>query len=102
MSQEQTRGSSKLGAMSHDDLHKAIGAARESYTIERWWKYGQSAIDRISAVLNITNAASAGSIIGNIIKMHGAERQIGVIVFPYGVPVFDGVRFEVNIDQASY
>jgi hypothetical protein len=102
MSEEQKRGSSKLGAMSSDDLHKAIGAARESYKIERWWKYGQPAIDRISAVLDITNVATAGSIIGNIIKMQGAERQIGVVVFPYGIPVFDGVRLEVNIDQVSH
>ena len=102
MSQEQTLGSSKLGGMSHEDLHKAIGAARESYKIERWWKYGQPAIDRIAAVLDVTNVATVGSIIGNIIKMQGAERQIGVVVFPYGIPVVDGVRLEVNIDQAGH
>jgi hypothetical protein len=102
MSEEQKRGSSKLGAMSPDDLHKAIGVARESYKIERWWKYGQPAIDRISAVLNITNVATAGSIIENIIKMQGAERQIGVVVFPYGIPTWDGVRLEVNVDQVSH
>lgn len=102
MSQEQTRGSSKLEAMSPDALHKAIGAARETYKIERWWKYGQPAIDRIAAVIDITNVATVGSVIGNIIKMHGAERQVGVIVFPYGIPVIDGVRLELNIDQVSH
>ena len=102
MRQEQKRGSSKLGAMSHDDLHKAIGAARESYKIERWWKYGQPAIDRVAAVLDVSNVATVGSIIENIIKLQGIERQIGVVVFPYGIPVVDGVRLELSIDEASH
>jgi len=96
---EKSRGSSNLGALSPEALHKSIAEARESYTIKRWWKYGQPAIDRITAVLDVTNVASAGTIIGNIIKLQSQQRQIGVVVFPYGIPVIDGVRLEVNIDQ---
>jgi hypothetical protein len=98
MAEEQTRGSSKLGVMSHDDLHKAIGVARESYKIERWWMYGRPAIDRIAGVVNITNPASAGSIIANILKLHGDKLQINVNGFPYGVVAIDGVRLELNMD----
>jgi len=102
MSEKPSRGSSKLGAMSPEVLHKSISAARESYKIERWWKYGQPAIDRITAVVNISDVASAGSVIGSIVNLHSAERQIGVVVFPYGIPVIDGVRVKVNIDQAVH
>lgn len=101
MSEKSSRGSEKLGAMSPEVLHKSINEARESYKIERWWKYGQPAVDRISAVLDVTNVASAGSIINSILKLQNSQRQVGVIVFPYGIPVFDGVRLEVNIDQLA-
>ena len=97
---EKSRGSSNLGALSPEALHKSIGEARESYTIKRWWKYGQPAIDRISAVLDITDVASAGAVVGNLLKMHNQKSQVGVVVFPYGIPVIDGVRIELNIDQA--
>lgn len=101
MAGKQSRGSSKLGAMSRETLHRNINAARESYQLERRWKYGQPAIDRVSAVLNVTEIGVAGSILDSIIKLQGEERQIGVLVFPYGIPVVDGVRIEVNIDEAT-
>ncbi|MGB7623082.1 MAG: hypothetical protein WBN92_12090 [Terriglobia bacterium] len=94
------RGSSKLGTLSVEDLHKAIGLARTSYKIERWWKYGQPQIDRIEATLNVTNVADAGSLIDSLIAKSGAELQINLDVFPYGIPVVDGVRLEVNINPA--
>jgi hypothetical protein len=97
---EKSRGSANLGALSPEALHKAIGQARESYTIKRWWKYGQPAIDRVKAVLDVKEVASAGAVVGNLIKMHNQKSQVGVLVFPYGVPVIDGVRIELEIDQA--
>ena len=101
MSQEHARGSASLGAMTADDLHKALGAARDVYKIERWWKYGQPAFDRVSAVLNVTNPGNAGAVIGSLIKLQDAQHQIGLGVFPYGLPAVDGVRIEVNIDQVA-
>ena len=62
----EERGSSKLGTLSPQDLHAAIDVARATYTVERWWKYGQPAIDRIGAVLNVRDPANAGSVIGGL------------------------------------
>jgi len=97
----KSRGSSKLSALSVEALNKSIKAARQSYTIERWWKYGQPAIDRIRAVLNVSDIKAAGSVVDSLVGLHDARHQIGLDVFPYGVPVIDGVRINVTIDQAG-
>ena len=94
------RGSSKLGTLTPEDLHMAIDVARSSYTVERWWKYGQPAIDRIAAVLNVKDPAQAGSVIGGFIKLQGTRVQVGLEVFPYGITAPDGVRIAVTLDQA--
>jgi len=98
---EPSRGSARLREMSPEVLHKAINQAKESYRIERWWKYGQPAIDRITATVDVTNVASAGSIIGSLIALQSPQRQVGVVVFPYGIPVVDGVRLELSLDEAA-
>lgn len=98
MAEQKARGSSQMGEMSHEVLHQHINVARESYTIERWWTYGKPAIDRVSAVINVTNIAHAGSIFSNLVKLQGEERQIGLVVFPYGILNPDGVRLEINMD----
>ena len=96
---EQARGSAKLGELSHEDLHLAIDTARTTYKIERWWKYGQPAIDRISAELNITDPRQAASVLGGLTSLHNSARQVTFDVFPYGIPVIDGVRVKLQIDQ---
>jgi len=77
----------------------AINTARDSYKVERWWKYGQPAIDRIAGVLNVTDPHAAGEVIGRLANMHSGELQVRLDVFPYGIPVIDGVRVHVNLDQ---
>jgi hypothetical protein len=99
MKQSKSRGSDKLGALAPEALHKAIGIARDSYRIERWWKYGQPQIDRIAATLNVTNVAAAGNVIAGIIGQHGSAAQITFEGFPYGIPKLDGLRINVQIDQ---
>src|SRR4029453_15455461 len=100
MADQPPRGSSKLGDMSPETLLAAIDVAKGSYKIERWWKYGQPAIDRISAVVNVTDPKSPGASVGRLCNLHAHDRQIGLDVFPYGIPVIDGVRVRVNIDEA--
>jgi hypothetical protein len=100
MNESKSRGSDKLGALSPDALQKALGLARESYKIERWWKYGQPKIDRIGATLNVTNIGEAGKVFSGLISQHGNAAQIRFKGFPYGTPILDGVRIEVQIDQA--
>jgi hypothetical protein len=101
MSEQSARGSSKLGELSHEDLHLAINSARNAYRIERWWKYGQPAVDRIVAELNITDVNQAAAVLGGLVKLQSPARQVGLDVFPYGIPVVDGVRVQLQIDQAA-
>ena len=95
MAKRPSKGSPKLGEMSHELLHRHINVARESYTIERWWR--KPGIDRVGARINVTNVATAGAIIGNLLKLQGAGCQIGLVVFPYGITRPDGVRLEVHM-----
>lgn len=98
----KTRGSSRLSAMSPDELRRSISLARSSYKIERWWKYGQPRIDRIAATLNVPSIDDASKVITDLIGKHGTGYQINLDVFPYGIPKLDGVRVNVNIDQATH
>ena len=88
-----------MGPMSRDVLHQNINVARESYEIERWWKYGQPAIDRISAVINVSNTGHLGAIVEGLSRLHGENLQLNIGILTHGVPVFDGARVEINIDQ---
>jgi hypothetical protein len=99
MNESKSRGSDKLASLSPDALQKALGLARESYKIERWWKYGQPKIDRIGATLNVTNVADAGKVFSGLVSQHGSAAQISFEGFPYGIPVLEGIRIHVRIDQ---
>jgi hypothetical protein len=91
------RGSSKLGTTA-ESLEKALTAAQVSYKIERWWKYGQPAVDLVKGVINVTNVGDAGKVLQQLISLQG-KLQIGLEVFPYGIIDPDGVRINVNIDE---
>jgi hypothetical protein len=91
------RGSAKLGATAAS-LEKALAAAKVSYKIERWWKYGQPAIDQIKGVINVTNIAEAGTVVQQLVALQG-KLQVGLEIFPYGIINPEGVRINVNIDE---
>jgi hypothetical protein len=101
MNESKARGSEKLGALSPEALHKALGLARESYKIERWWKYGQPKIDRIGATLNVTNIDEAGKVFAGLVSQHGSAAQIRFEGFPYGTPILEGVRIQLRMDQPA-
>jgi hypothetical protein len=82
--------------MSPEVLHNAITVAKDTYRVERWWKYGQPAIDRITATVDVTDIASAGPIIGSLIRLQGQQRQIGIAVFPYGILNHGGSRWLIR------
>jgi len=105
MAKESARGSTKLwqrvfekDAPTHEELTKAVAAAGESYRVLRWWKYGQPAIDRITATLDV-GFQDAGQVIQNIINAHGKEIQVNLDVFPYGIPNPEGVRIDVVFER---
>ena len=93
------RGSAKLGATA-ESLEKALAAAQLSYKIERWWKYGQPAVDRVTGVINVTNVADAGKVLQQLIGLQG-KLQVGLEVFPYGIVNPDGVHINVNINEPA-
>ena len=93
------RGSAKLGATAAS-LEKALAAAQLSYKIERWWKYGQPAVDLVTGVINVTNVADAGAVLQHLIALQG-KLQVGLEVFPYGIINPDGVRINVNLNEPA-
>jgi hypothetical protein len=91
------RGSSKLG-VSAASLEKALTAAKVSYKIERWWKYGQPAIDQITGVINVTDFAHVGTVVQQLAAQQG-KLQVTLEVFPYGIINPEGVHINFNIQQ---
>jgi hypothetical protein len=91
------RGSAKLGATA-ESLEKALAAAKVSYKIERWWKYGQPAVDLIQGVINVTNIADAGKVVQHLVGLQG-KLQVGLEVFPYGIINPEGAHINVTFNE---
>lgn len=99
MNDEPMRGSSKLGKLGPEMLTKAIGLARNEYRVERWWWYGQPKIDLLRATFDVPSLEKAGGVVSDLLRQHGADRQIQLDVFPYGVPPYPmGVKVNVRVD----
>src|ERR1041385_6999186 len=92
------RGSAKLGA-SAESLTRALTTAQSDYRVERWWKYGQPAFELIKAELNVTNAASTGKIVQELVSLTRAGLRVNVEVFPYGIINPEGARINVAIEE---
>ncbi len=92
------RGSAKLGA-SAESLQKALAAAQNDYKVERWWKYGQPVIDLIKAELNVTNVASTGKVVQELVSLSRAGLRVNLEVFPYGIINPEGARINVAIEE---
>jgi hypothetical protein len=85
--------------MSPEKLLSAVRVARESYIVERWWKYGQPAIDLITATINVRDMAAAGQVMGHLAGLQGKGMQVTFEVFPYGIINPDGVRINAQIEN---
>ena len=92
------RGSAKLGA-SAESLTKALTTAQSDYRVERWWKYGQPAFELIKAELNVTNFASTGKVVQELVSLTRAGLRVNVEVFPYGIINPEGARINVAIEE---
>ena len=93
------RGSAKLGATA-ESLEKSLAAAKVNYKIERWWKYGQPAIDLIQGVINVTNIADAGRVLQELVALQG-RLQVSLEVFPYGIINPEGVHINVSLNEPA-
>ena len=106
MAQEAARGSAKLwdrvfetDAPTDEKLGEAVARGQESYTVLRWWKYGQPAIDRIKATLDVATIDS-GRLIGEILGSGlGNRANIVVEAFPYGLPKLDRTQVNVTFER---
>ena len=105
MERKGTRGSTKVwdrvfskDAPSHEEMSQAVAAARGEYTIKRWWKYGQPAIDLIRGTIDV-RTASAGAVIQELLNQHGKEVQVTLDAFPYGIPDPEGVYINVTLER---
>jgi hypothetical protein len=96
---DKERGSSKLfglEAHDHDGLARALGMARGDYEVKWWWKYGQPAIDLIRASLEVPSA-KLGPTVQSLMQLNGKELQVTAACFPYGIPVPEIFRVDVDI-----
>ena len=102
MSEDKARGSSKMSPMTAEELHKAVGSARGSYQLTRWIIKGIPPVyDFVQASLNVNQVAKTGEVIQGIIGLQKAGREVNVVVFPYGIPVIDGVLLNVEINIST-
>jgi hypothetical protein len=92
------RGSAKLGA-SVESLKSALAAAQDNYKVERWWKYGQPAVDLVKAELNVTNFAATGQLVQQLVSLTRSGIRVNVEVFPYGIINPEGARVNVAIEE---
>jgi hypothetical protein len=103
---QEARGSAKLWDRVFEadpptggDLSKAVSGAQSDYTVKRWWKYGQPAIDLIRATLDV-KAERAGSIMQEILNAAPGNRANVILeAFPYGLPKVDGVEIKVTFEK---
>ena len=91
------RGSEKL-KLSAESLKKTLATAKIDLSIERWWKYGQPQIDRVSGLINVTNPANTGRVVQELMGVLGREIQGTIEVFPYGIINPEGARIAVNYE----
>jgi hypothetical protein len=107
MDATKTRGSERIlehlfGAgspVSRDELAKAVAAAQDQgFKIVRWWWKGQPAIDQIKAVLQLTRE-QLGSAVQQILDSQTAETQVGVEVFPLGIPKPEIMQLDLTINR---
>ncbi len=99
------RGSDKLWerlfdaeAPKGEHLAKALSVAESEFTIKRWWKYGQPAIDLVRGVLEV-DPASFGKVVGSLIGLHGEQVQVHFEVFPYGIVAPDLLRVDFDLER---
>ena len=102
-SKQGERGSAKLFSVESHDHHglaAALGVARADYELKWWWKYGQPAIDLVRAQLEV-KAAQLGSTVSQLMKLNGPQMQVSASCFPYGIPVPEVFRLELEIRKGG-
>lgn len=87
--------------MSAEELHQAVGAARENFQITRWILKGIPPVYDIEAWLDVGQKEKVGEVVQSLVRLQTATRQIGVKLFPYGIPVVDGALISLEINTST-
>ncbi len=94
-----TRGSAKFkfDIKDHRELVKALDLSRFDFEVKRWWKYGQPAIDRITATY-VVKAGGAGELLNVLLGANSDRILVRTRAFPFGMPdpFPDGVEIDVE------
>ena len=101
-SKQPERGSAKvfhLHQNDHQGLVAALGIARGEYELKWWWKYGQPAIDLVRASIEV-NVSQLGPAVAQLMKLNGPEVQVTAACFPYGIPVPEIFRVDVELRKS--
>ena len=106
MAAPKKRGSDKLVAnlfggakISKSQLAKAVSSAQTSgLQIKRWWWYGQPQIDSIIASLDVA-PSEVGATVESLTRLHSSAVQVGLEIFPNGIPVPDIIRINVTLNK---
>ncbi|HEY0737095.1 MAG TPA: hypothetical protein VGD69_19420 [Herpetosiphonaceae bacterium] len=105
MEEQKERGSSKVWARvfesdapTDEELTRSLATAAEGYRVRRWWKYGQPAIDRIKATLDVP-FDNAGPLVQDLLGANGKGLQVSLDAFPYGIPDLEGVMINVLFER---
>jgi hypothetical protein len=101
----QSRGSEKLWSRVFEDdaptsesLNSAVASARSGYVIKRWWKYGQPAIDRVKALIEVPRE-EVGALVQDVLRSNSRGVQVTLDAFPLGMPEPDLFHVKVNFER---
>jgi hypothetical protein len=83
--------SNELDAEMLSSLWDFIDASDDAL-LQGWWVRGQPAPDSITGTVT-ARPGSVADVVGGILEV-GSPARVGVVVFPYGIPVID--NFLIN------
>jgi hypothetical protein len=101
MTKENIRGSAKLAPMTVEELQQSVGSARAFFEVKRFIKKGIPPIYDVEASLAVSQKEKVGEVVQEIINLQTATRNIGVVIFPYGIPFVDGALLNVTINGSA-
>jgi hypothetical protein len=60
--------------------------------------------DRIEATLDVGDIKNTGEVVQGLVGLYAAGLQVGVKIFPYGIPTVDGalVNLEINASTQQF
>lgn len=83
------------GRVTKAGIAKAVSNVNQEYKIVKWWWYGQPAIDIINVDFDLSSS-QLGNAVREIANLQGSGLNVGMEVFPYGIPKLEGSRLRVR------